>query len=81
MMLRYNYGGASADKYYTSSSAYYFNDASYFQRNETHSLVAELQSRISNSVSNELRVGYTRVRDWREAAAPGRRSHRVDLGK
>lgn len=71
MMLRYNYGGASADKYYTSSGSYYFNDASYFQRNETHSLVAELQSRISNSVSNELRVGYTRVRDWREAAAPG----------
>lgn len=70
MMLRYNYGGASADKYYTSSSSYYFNDASYYQRNETHSLVAELQSRISNSVSNELRVGYTRVRDWREAAAP-----------
>ena len=29
-----------------------------------------MQSRISNSVSNELRVGYTRVRDWREAAAP-----------
>ena len=52
MMLRYNYGGASADKYYTSSSSYYFNDASYYQRNETHSLVAELQSRISNSVSN-----------------------------
>lgn len=71
MMLRYNYAGASADKYYTTNSAYYFNDASYDQRNETHSLVFELQSRLSNNVSNELRAGWTRVRDWREAAAPG----------
>ncbi len=70
MMLRYNYGGASLDRYSTSNSSYTFNDASFDQRNETHSLVFELQSRFSNSVSNELRAGWTRVRDWREAAAP-----------
>lgn len=70
MMLRYNYGGASLDRYSTSNSSYTFNDASFDQRNETHSLVFELQSRFSNNVSNELRAGWTRVRDWREAAAP-----------
>lgn len=70
MMLRYNYGGASLDRYSTSNSSYTFNDAAFDQRNETHSLVFELQSRFSNSVSNELRAGWTRVRDWREAAAP-----------
>lgn len=70
LMVRYSYGGASADRYTSSSGTYYFNDASFDQRNETHSLVAELQSRLSNNISNELRVGYTRVRDWREAAAP-----------
>lgn len=70
MMLRYTYGGASLDRYTTSNSSYYFNDASFEQRDETHSLVFELQSRFSNNVSNELRAGWTRVRDWREAAAP-----------
>ncbi|MBO7272455.1 MAG: TonB-dependent receptor, partial [Bacteroidaceae bacterium] len=47
-----------------------FNDAAFDQVNRTHSLVAELQSRFTNTLSNELRAGWTRVRDWREAHAP-----------
>ncbi len=70
LMVRYSFSGANKDRYTTSASSYNFNDASYDQVNRTHSLVAELQSRFTNTLSNELRAGWTRVRDWREAHAP-----------
>ena len=70
LMLRYSFTGASKDRYTTSASDYYFYDAAFDQVNRTHSVVAELQSRFANTLWNELRVGWTSVRDWREAHAP-----------
>ena len=70
LMVRYSFAGADKDRYTTSSSSYTLNNSAYDQVNRTHSLVVELQSRFSNSLSNELRAGWTRVRDWREAHAP-----------
>ena len=70
LMVRYSFAGANKDRYTTASGSYSLNNSSFDQVNRTHSLVAELQSRISNNLSNELRAGWTRVRDWREAHAP-----------
>lgn len=70
LMVRYSFSGADKDRYTTSASSYSLNNSSFDQVNRTHSLVAELQSRFSNNLSNELRAGWTRVRDWREAHAP-----------
>lgn len=35
-------------------------------KNSTHSIVAELNTQISSLLANELRVGWTRVRDNRD---------------
>ncbi len=51
----------------STSSATYLNatDYSYDFLSKTNSFVAELQSRIGDSASNELRASYVRVRDKR----------------
>lgn len=46
------------------------SDFSYDFISRTNSLVAELQSSLTNDLSNELRVSYVRVRDRREPGAP-----------
>ena len=42
------------------------NNYGYYMNNKTHTFVVELNSRFSPEWSNELRVGYNRVRDFRE---------------
>lgn len=71
LTLRYNFLDASDDKYSTKADKFYYGNASYLQSNRTHSLVAELNSRLSDNLSNELRVGYTRVRDFRDPDSYG----------
>ncbi len=66
LTVRYNFLDASKDKYSSSANKYNFNGASWVQVNRTHSLVAELNSRLSDNVSNELRMGWTQVRDRRD---------------
>lgn len=66
LSVRYNFLDATKDKYFSNASKFYFGDASYLQSNRTHSLVAELNSRITDNLSNELRAGWTRVRDFRD---------------
>ncbi len=65
-MFRYQFKDAYDDKYSAGMTSYTFNNSSYKIANNTQSFVAELNSRISNEISNEFRVGYTRVRDHRE---------------
>ena len=64
-MFRYQIVDGHADKYSSDPSLYVFNNSSYKQSNQTHTLVAELNSRISNTVSNEFRATATFVRDKR----------------
>ncbi|MFI3289851.1 MAG: TonB-dependent receptor [Rikenellaceae bacterium] len=66
LMVRYQYKDAFDDAYGAYSSSYYFNGSSYSYNNKTHSVVAELNSRLSNRVSNEFRATFTSVRDHRE---------------
>lgn len=70
-MFRYQYADAFADQYGSGKSTYYFNNSSYKQVNKTNTFVAELNSRISDNVSNELRATAVLVRDHREPGYAG----------
>lgn len=55
----------------TGSQTYLNADTySYFFRSKTNTFIAELQSRISPTLSNEARVSYVRVRDKRDPSQP-----------
>lgn len=73
LMLRYQYKDAADDKYGNGDDSYSFDGSGYEISNSTQSFVAELNSRISNKVSNEFRAGYTRVRDFRTMGTFGPR--------
>ncbi len=62
----------SARQASSASSATYLNssDYSYDFISKTHSFVGELQSRLSDKLSNEMRASYVRVRDKRQPGAP-----------
>ncbi len=71
MMLRYQFMDAYADQYSSSPSSYTFNNSSYKQSNKTNTLVLELNSRISDAVSNEFRATGVFVRDERTVPYAG----------
>ena len=67
LSLRYNFLDARKDEFASSATLLRFNGEGYTSIADTHSLVAELNSRVSDKVFNEFRVGYTRVHDGRDA--------------
>ena len=67
LTLRYNFLDAKKDEFQSSATLLRFNGEGYSSPSDTHSLVAELNSRISDKMFNEFRVGYTRVHDGRDA--------------
>ncbi len=69
--LRYQYNDSYKDVIGSSSTTYYFANSNYRMLDKTNSFVAELNSRISNSLSNEARAGATYVRDKREVPYQG----------
>lgn len=71
LMLRYQFMDAYADQYDSGSYEYTFNNSSYRQSNRTNTLVAELNSRITDEVSNEFRATAVFVRDSRSVAYSG----------
>lgn len=71
LSVRYNFLDASKDKFANYSNTFNFGSAGYKQVNRTHSLVAELNSRLSENISNELRFGWTMVRDYRDPGVAG----------
>ena len=70
-MFRYQLVDAYADKYDAGATQYMFNNSSYRQSNQTHTLVAELNSRVSDEVSNEFRATAVFVRDDRTVPYAG----------
>ncbi|MCF0173209.1 MAG: TonB-dependent receptor, partial [Bacteroidales bacterium] len=66
LMFRYQYANALSDQYGSGTSTYYFNNSSNSIVNNTHTLVLELNSRINDRMSNELRATGVFVRDHRE---------------
>ena len=67
LTLRYNFLDAKKDEFQSSATHLRFNGEGYTSLSDTHSLVAELNSRVSDKMFNEVRVGYTRVHDGRDA--------------
>ena len=67
LSLRYNFLDARKDELASSATLLRFNGEGYTSIANTHSAVAELNSRISDKMFNEFRVGYTHVHDGRDA--------------
>ncbi|MCI5561496.1 MAG: carboxypeptidase regulatory-like domain-containing protein [Phocaeicola sp.] len=63
--IRYQHNNSFDDKWSISNRSYTFLNSGHQQRNNTHSLVAELNSRMGDKFYNELRVSGTFVRDKR----------------
>ena len=66
LAVRYSYLDAGKDEHVNSASTLLFHGTGYTSVSDTHSVMAELDSRISPSLYNSLRVGYTRVTDGRD---------------
>ena len=66
LAMRYNFLDAGKDEYVNSASTLLFHGSGYTSVSTTHSVMAELSSRVSSSLFNSLRVGYTRVTDGRD---------------
>ena len=66
LMVRYQLMNATKDNYGSGKNTYYFNNSSYTMATQTHSIVAELNSRISDKVHNNLRASAVLERDHRE---------------
>ena len=72
LSLRYNFLDARKDEFVSSATLLRFNGEGYTSIADTHSVVAELNSRVSDKMFNEFRVGYTRVHDGRDAMSTNR---------
>lgn len=66
--FRYQLNDSYKDVYGSGSTTYYFANSTYRMIDKTNSLVAELNTHLSNSLYNEARIGATFVRDLREVA-------------
>lgn len=66
LAVRYQHNNSYADSYSAGSSTYYFANSGFRYNNKTNSLVAELNSHLSDAFYNELRASATYVRDHRE---------------
>jgi len=65
LSIRNNYVQASEDNLGRSMNSITFDNGGYTMKDKTNNTVMELDSRFSNKVANELRIGYTIVSDDR----------------
>ena len=66
LTFRNNYVSAYDDNYSTTVTSARFSDRNYRFNNSQNSTVLELNSSLGDGMHNELIVGYTRIRDFRE---------------
>jgi len=78
LSFRYQYNDSYRDTYSSGSTTYYFSNSGYRMLDKTNSFVAELNSKFSDVLSNELRAGATFVRDKREVPYQG---PNISIGK
>lgn len=71
LTLRYQFNNSYKDAYSLGSTSYTFERSAYRYNNLTHSIVLELNSHISDKVSNELRVSGSWIRDHRDVPYHG----------
>jgi len=63
--IRHNYIHAEETSIFRNPNVFVLSGGAQFFPSTTNTTVAELNSRFGNTMANELRVGYTRVRDDR----------------
>lgn len=80
LTLRASYVDAMRFSYSNTEATLSFLDQAFTYKSRTLSLVGELHSRFSSSLSNELRAGYTRIRDSREISGDMVPYFRVGVG-
>jgi outer membrane receptor protein involved in Fe transport len=66
LTFRNNYVSAYDDNYSTTVTSTRFSDRNYRFNNSQNSTVLELNSSLGDDMHNELILGYTRIRDFRE---------------
>ena len=66
LMVRYQFSDSYADKYSSGMYSYYFNNSSYKMADMTNTIVAELNSRLSDNLHNTFRASAVLVRDHRD---------------
>ena len=71
LMVRYQLMDAAKDNYSSGRNTYYFNNSGYKMATRTHTVVAELNSRLSDKIHNDLRVSAVLERDHREVPYQG----------
>jgi outer membrane receptor protein involved in Fe transport len=71
LVLRYNYGRAEDDIFSRSVATFPLTSNAYFFESVKHAPVAQLFTNLSNGGTNELMVGYNRIRDRRTPAELG----------
>jgi hypothetical protein len=65
LTIRDNYVDASTDNLVRNSQTLYLSSSEYTFQDKTNSILAQLSSTFSSSLSNELILGYTAIRDNR----------------
>ncbi len=78
--IRHNYVNSESLSIFRNPNTFVLSGGAQFFPSTTNTTVAELSSRFSNAISNELRVGYTTVRDDRGFVGTPFPYVRVDLG-
>mgnify|MGYP000815983432 FL=1 len=71
LAVRYQHNNSYKDVYGANSTTYYFGNSGYRMNNKMNSVVAELNSRLSDNLYNELRASGTFVRDFRDTEYAG----------
>lgn len=66
LSVRYNFIDGRKDEYANSPTVFMFGGTGYTSVSSAHTIGAELNSRIGNSLHNELRAGYSFVTDGRD---------------
>lgn len=65
VVIRNNFVSSDATNLERSATVFKFGSQDFVQHNRLNSLVGELKSRLSNSVSNSLVLGYSTIHDYR----------------
>jgi outer membrane receptor for ferrienterochelin and colicin len=78
--IRHNYVNSESLSIFRNANTFVLSGGAQFFPSTTNTTVAELTSRFSNSVANELRVGFTTVRDDRGFVGDPFPFVRVDFG-
>lgn len=66
LAIRYQHNNSYDDNFSIGTSSFRFNGSGYRMNNKTNSIVAELNSHLSESLYNELRASASFVRDSRD---------------